>query len=117
MTVHRLLFGLFVVALLSVLLIGVVDRNDDSRTASLTTTSDSTPFAGATAGPQPAAAVHERDLASQIDLVERAVSADPTDLFYSCLAAIRSEGEVAAQQRLTSDIERLIRQRPELACE
>lgn len=37
--------------------------------------------------------------------------------FYAYLSAIRAEGETAAMQRITSDIERLIRQRPELACQ
>lgn len=38
-------------------------------------------------------------------------------LFYSYLAAIRAEGEAAAMLRITTEVERLIRQRPELACQ
>ena len=40
---------------------------------------------------------------------------DP-NLFYAYLAMIRSVGEVPAMSRVTADIERLIRLRPELAC-
>ena len=39
------------------------------------------------------------------------------NLFYAWVAAIKSVGEVAAKGHIAADIERLIRQRPELACD
>lgn len=71
-----------------------------------------------------AAEVEERRLARDREFADamRGMNAtlelviqDPT-LFYSWLAMIRSEGEVAAARRVTADIERLILLRPELAC-
>jgi hypothetical protein len=38
------------------------------------------------------------------------------NLFFSYLAAVKSGGEVVAQQRIKAEIERLVRQQPELIC-
>jgi hypothetical protein len=38
------------------------------------------------------------------------------NLFHSYLAAIRAYGELVARQRMTSEVERLVRQHPELIC-
>jgi len=46
----------------------------------------------------------------------RLVFSNPT-LFSAYLAAIRSDGEEIAQRRIAAEIERLLEQRPELACE
>lgn len=48
--------------------------------------------------------------------VERLIVSNPT-LFYSYLAAIRSVGEEAARRQITVEIEQLIQQQPDLACE
>jgi len=48
--------------------------------------------------------------------IERLVFSIPS-LFSAYLAAVRSEGEVAALSRITKDIERLLEQQPELACQ
>lgn len=47
---------------------------------------------------------------------ERLFFSNPS-LFYAYLAAIRSEGEVAARARIAKEIERLLEQQPELACQ
>jgi hypothetical protein len=38
------------------------------------------------------------------------------NLFYSYLAAVRSEGEVVARERVKAEVERLVRQQPDLIC-
>ncbi|MCP5089543.1 MAG: hypothetical protein GY949_01325 [Gammaproteobacteria bacterium] len=47
---------------------------------------------------------------------ERLFFSNPS-LFLAYLAAVRSEGEVAARARITLEIERLLEQQPELACQ
>jgi len=47
---------------------------------------------------------------------ERLIVSNPT-LFSAYLAAIRSEGEEAARRHIAAEIERLLQQQPELACE
>lgn len=47
---------------------------------------------------------------------ERLIISNPT-LFYSYLAAVRSRGELEARLFLAEEIERLLAQQPELACE
>jgi hypothetical protein len=73
-----------------------------------------------------AAAVEERIQAREQERLAAAGNMDITawqvvlqspTLFYSYLAAIRSEGEEAAQRLVATEVERLVRQRPELACE
>jgi hypothetical protein len=73
-----------------------------------------------------AAEVEERRLAGSRELSDasnrlqetgqRLIMQSPT-LFYGYLAAYRSEGEAAALQRIAAQIERLVAQQPELACE
>lgn len=48
--------------------------------------------------------------------IQRLILSNPT-LFTAYLAAIRSEGEEAARRQITTQIERLLEQQPELACE
>ena len=48
--------------------------------------------------------------------IERLIFSNPT-VFTAYLAAIRSEGEEAARRKITTQIERLLEQQPELACE
>ena len=48
--------------------------------------------------------------------IERLIFSNST-LFSAYLAAIKSEGEVAAQRRIIAEVERLLEQRPQLACE
>lgn len=48
--------------------------------------------------------------------IERLTFSNPT-LFTAYLAAIRSEGEEAARRQITAQIEHLLEQQPELACE
>lgn len=49
-------------------------------------------------------------------VTERLIFSNPT-FFYSYLAAIRSKGELEARLYLAKEIERLLAQQPELACE
>ncbi len=49
-------------------------------------------------------------------MIERVFFSDPT-LFSAYLMAVRSDGEIEAQRNINSQIERLLEQRPELACE
>jgi len=49
-------------------------------------------------------------------VTERLIFSNPT-LFYSYLAAVRSQGELEARLYLAEEIERLLAQQPELACE
>lgn len=48
--------------------------------------------------------------------IDRLIFSNPT-LFSAYLAAIRSEGEEAARRQMTVEIEQLIEQQPDLACE
>lgn len=48
--------------------------------------------------------------------IERLIFSNPT-LFSAYLAAIRSEGEEAARERIAIEIEQLIEQQPDLSCE
>ena len=48
--------------------------------------------------------------------IERLIVSNPT-LFSAYLAAIRSDGEIAAQRYIRKEIEQLLEQQPELACE
>jgi hypothetical protein len=47
---------------------------------------------------------------------ERLIVSNPT-LFSAYMAAIRSQGEIAAQRYIRKETERLLEQQPELACE
>ncbi len=49
-------------------------------------------------------------------VTERLIFSNPT-LFWAFLAAVRSEGELAARDNLSKEIQRLLEQQPELACE
>jgi hypothetical protein len=49
-------------------------------------------------------------------VIERLIFSNPT-FFYSYLAAVRSQGELEARLYLAEEIERLLEQQPELACE
>ena len=48
--------------------------------------------------------------------IERLIVSNPT-FFYSYLAAVRSKGELEARLYLAEEVERLLEQQPELACE
>jgi len=47
---------------------------------------------------------------------ERLIFSNPS-LFSAYLAAVRSDGEVAARARIAKDIKRLLEQQPELVCQ
>lgn len=49
-------------------------------------------------------------------VIERLIISNPT-LFTAYLAAVRSQGEVAARDHIETEIERLLEQQPELVCE
>jgi hypothetical protein len=57
------------------------------------------------------------DLIGDYDAVTERLIFSNSTLFYSYLAAIRSEGELAARRKIAVEIERLLEQQPDLACE